>query len=223
LKTATYKGRGLEIVYRKDTIDRDVITEVIEWDSYGVGRMPPLAWPVVVDVGAHIGTFAALAALRGLGERILAYEVDGENCRLARQNTARFGQVEVIQAAVVGAERPAGYFRPETTNTGAYHLQPPPDQATPIDEYVTLADILAIDRVAGIGLLKMDCEGWEHFILEQAAQDGALERVGRISMEYHNFFQRKGSGLAAMLRNAGFEVRSKPYNELCGVMKAWRA
>jgi len=57
----------------------------------------------VVDVGANIGLYTAIAAGRvGPAGRVIAVEPEGRNCRLIHQTLElnRFTNVEVVQAAV---------------------------------------------------------------------------------------------------------------------------
>jgi hypothetical protein len=84
------------------------------------------------------------------------------------------------------------------------------NRARPVDE-LPLGAALESAGAARCDFLKLDCEGAEYAILRQAAADGTLARVGRISMEYHDGVT-DGSGvwLAEFLRGYGFAVTLEP-------------
>lgn len=75
------------------------------WDDFIVkeqpyGRLPIRSDDVVMDVGAHIGTFTRDALRRGAAG-VIAYEPEQVNVRLLRENT-RGLPVTVVQGALVG-------------------------------------------------------------------------------------------------------------------------
>jgi FkbM family methyltransferase len=82
---------------RPNTLDAYVWREVRSYDPLDVG-----AGDLVLDVGLNIGAFAYRAAQRGA--RVVGYEPEPDNARLARVNTAGLN-VEVREAAVVGDDQ----------------------------------------------------------------------------------------------------------------------
>ena len=81
------------------------------WDALIVGNVLrgeygaiDVRGKVVVDVGAHIGGFAILAATRG-ARRVLAYEPAAENFRLLALNAATHPAIEAHRAAVWRSDR----------------------------------------------------------------------------------------------------------------------
>lgn len=193
---ATYAAHDVRLVYRPDTNDLDVIREVLDEDAYGLRADPPPPGSLVVDVGAHLGAFAALAASRGA--RVLAAELDAANFVLLARNTAALPGVVPLRAAVVGRRAPAGYVRAQG-NTGGHRLAwelVPGVRRAPAAR--TLAELLAAHAApdARVAWLKLDCEGAEHEVLRAAAADGVLARVDRIALETHDFY---GDDLGALL------------------------
>lgn len=205
---------ALSIHYRPNTIDRSIITEVVERDDYRVGGLDVPDGGLIIDVGAHIGVFSCLAASMYPRARVFACELDKENAEILTRNAARYGNITALHRMVVGDVIPSGYHR-NTDNTGGHHIAgrlPPPPA-------VTLADLTGGGRVA---FLKMDCEGAEYGILRRAASDGTLAQVDRIAMEYHNFFGECGASLVPLLESAGLSVDLVAVNSLCGMIHAVR-
>jgi len=209
-----YDAHGMHLVYRPRTNDAEILDEVIEKDCYRLAAEPLPPDALVVDIGAHLGAFAALAVARGgAGTRVVAVELDPENHALLARNAADVPAIVALHAAVIGRHAPTGYVLVEG-NTGGHRLTWT-DDATglqPVSAAVTLASLLAAharghERVA---LLKIDCEGSEHAILRQAAADGVLARVDRIAGEYHDFFGDTPDSLAALLGAHGFATELVP-------------
>src|SRR6266404_4525011 len=76
-------------------VDQDILFEVWTADGYGVRELAA-AWSgdhattgtekTIVDIGAHIGAFAVLAATLWPGCRLIACECDPENIVLLKRN-----------------------------------------------------------------------------------------------------------------------------------------
>jgi hypothetical protein len=72
-------------------------------------------------------------------------------------------------------------------------------------ECCTLGDIFERFSLKKIDYLKMDCEGAEYEILENATS--LLRRIRRISMETHTTADRRPEDLENLLSGHGFAVR----------------
>ena len=88
---------------RSDNAPQDlvVVKDIAEDDSYNVAEMP-MARPVVVDIGAHIGCFAKKIHERNPLARIIAVECCPENIPALKKNIGGFATV--IQGAVTYEE-----------------------------------------------------------------------------------------------------------------------
>jgi FkbM family methyltransferase len=154
---------------RPGTIDEVVYRAVIEHNEY---RIPPhlSETDVIIDIGAHIGSFSWLCWSRG-ARTIEAFEADPENAAYARRNL-QDTSVVLKQMAVWRSDRPqdvlyhSGYTDmlpggpdPVGVNTGGGNVFS--TSGTPL-ESIALDDIIG-DRT--IAMLKIDCEGSEYPIL----------------------------------------------------------
>src|SRR5262245_8405482 len=61
---------GGSLVIRNDALERHILHRVFARDEYRLGAGPAAPWGVVVDIGAHVGIFAARAA--PLARRLIA-------------------------------------------------------------------------------------------------------------------------------------------------------
>jgi FkbM family methyltransferase len=160
------------------------------------GRFAPT--DVVIDVGAHIGSFAYAVVMRG-GEHVYSIEPDRENCACARENLKPYierGCVHWMEGAVWRSDsnddelRLDGYqvFPPSfggmagILNTGGGSVMwgaGDPVAKVPLDDVIDLATRHGERRVR---LLKLDCEGAEWPALLTSRR---LHLIDEIVGEFH--------------------------------------
>ncbi len=153
---------------------------------------------IVIDVGAHIGSFAYAVVTRG-GEHVYSIEPDRANCTYARQYLEPYiqkGYVQLIEGAVWRSDpnddelRFDGYhFFPRSfagmeavLNTGSGSvIWGVGDQV----EKIALDDVIDLATSHGerrVRLLKLDCEGAEWPALLTSRR---LELIDEIVGEFH--------------------------------------
>ncbi len=142
----------------------------------------------VLDVGAHKGSFAVLAALAGPATRVHAVEPEPENLRCLNANIAlnRLENV-VVHARAVSADPGEAFLyvggqRGSGTNS-LFQEQVQGHRASVSVPTMRLVDLL---ETAGgqVDLMKMDVEGAEYSVLHGVPVE-ALRRIRRIVLEYH--------------------------------------
>jgi FkbM family methyltransferase len=194
--------RGFWIRTDNAAQDLVVVQDVAEQDCYRVEELP-MALPVVVDVGAHIGCFAARLHRRNPLARILAVECCPENLAALRRNVGGFATV--IQAAVTYEPDVAllNAVFPGCDTTGGSIVLPRSELEHKVRSgslaaggadaghywadfrpvrTLTLEQLLAEHGLDHIDVLKLDCEGSEFSILGKTT---LLDRIGVIVGEYH--------------------------------------
>src|SRR5262245_55916669 len=164
---------------RPGTIDRRIFRHVVIENEY---RLPDrfAATDVILDVGAHVGSFALACLRRGAG-RVVCLEPDPGNFRLLTHNLRPFAVRVVLHNAAAWRNDVACHELSignplDVRNTGAVRVAEPGTSV----KAVALDDML---REAGrVRLLKLDCEGAEWPVLLTAAEMG---RVAEVCGEYH--------------------------------------
>lgn len=167
---------------RPDTSDHAIFTNVALQNEYALPKRLP-AGGTVIDVGAHIGSFSALAS--GLGSRrVLAFEPDACNYEMARLNLAKSPGVKARRAAVLDRRSrvkcqayPAD--REEQNTGGGEVFECGAEEAGGV-EAIPLDDVLR--KEGRVLLIKLDCEGSEWPILLHSNE---LGRAKTICGEYH--------------------------------------
>ncbi len=205
---------------RPGTADDVIYEQVVRQNEYRVpDRLAPDS--VVVDIGAHVGSFSYLALTRGAAS-VVAYEPEASNHQRAEANLASFGsRARVRRAAVWRSDTPAArlpfWASGDQANTGGGSVI--------WDTNDLFVDAIAFDTVIDeasehgrrqVSLVKIDCEGAEFPILLTSKM---LHRIDRIVGEYHElragppahcvvagYTQFTLDDLVAALEAAGFAV-----------------
>lgn len=186
---------------RRDYIDQDgvVMQDVFEHDAYSIDHLP-LPREIVVDIGAHLGCFAARWRQRNHSARIICVEACPENIDALQANVGAFA--EVVFAACTYEEGPQALLNsvfPGGASTGGSRVVPAAElnllpthragrqefwrDARPLPA-VTLEELLQRYALKWIDVLKLDCEGAEFSILRKC-QPETLARIKVIVGEYH--------------------------------------
>lgn len=171
--------------------------------------------PFIIDGGANIGLSILLFKRRHPGCRILGFEPDPDTYALLQQNVWGNGleDVELVNAALSDKEGELELWvdlavpgnlgmstRPVPNLEGRRRVK-----AMKLSSYLT----------RHVDLLKLDIEGVEVDVLQEAAESGRLEQVDQIVMEYHHHVEpgedRLGSMLAMLERHGfGYQLSGRP-------------
>lgn len=141
---------------------------------------------VVIDVGAHVGTFTCEVAAKG-AELIIAIEPDRKNFRDLVDNVYKNGFEDRVVCLPLAATASGNWeslmLRSGGTNSGQrsleYHTTFPGQRVFTVD----LLDMISILR--NVDYLKVDIEGGEWNILNSPDAKSILQRVGYINIEGH--------------------------------------
>lgn len=163
---------------KAEPTDEDIWEEVYSKDGYRA-RSVIRPGDIVVDVGAHHGSFSLLAAEQGA--IVYAFEPETENFKRL-QKTAEFGFLPFNCAITGGITLKQGTLMCHPSISAAHSMcwsgVTPTSRQTcwmvPID--------CVIAMLGRVDVLKLDCEGMENAIL---AQSSLLHKVGRLIVEWH--------------------------------------
>lgn len=215
--------------WRESTEDQATFAAIWAQDEYKLGKAD-FTDKTVLDVGAHMGSFAFAVWARGC-RNVHCYEPDPDNAALLRGNAAQMPGVVTYQEAV-GRRFGTLYYQPSAHHPqysahGRCLMEPNKNAVTAI----TLNE--AIRRAGGqVDLLKIDAEGAEFPALYGCTQ---LDAVQAIVCEYHGFAPalhldrddgdppHELTPLKGFLRVRGFKVESRPTGGGNGYLWAVRA
>jgi FkbM family methyltransferase len=205
--TDYYRMRcGINVHTRHNRSDLHMIDEIWAYRKYDYFGYRVAPGDVVVDIGGNIGAFSLYAARIGGASRVFSFEPFPGNYKILSHNVEqnRLRNVTCVNQAVAGS-RGLRTLRLNSEDSGSHSLVNGSCEHTIEVECCTLEDVFARYSLTKIDYLKMDCEGAEYEILENAIS--RLPQIGRISMETHMIMGRKPEDLERLLQSHGFVVR----------------
>lgn len=207
-------GNGASIrVDLKDRIERQMWGGCYEPHVQRALRAILAGGDVFVDIGAHVGYHAALAAsLVGPGGRVFAFEADPENFSRLRENLAVFSWATALNQAVWSSSGTVGFERSsQPSESGWGTLTSVRDLRT--GDHLTMTAISLDDWIRAndvhVSAVKVDAEGSEVGILR-----GGREFLRRtrpvLIVEANDILLRQAQAstveLTDILRSGGFEI-----------------
>lgn len=170
----------------------------------------------VIDIGGHLGFFSLYASLLNSSVPIYAYEPHIGNFELLKKNLKdnRVRNVTAKNLAVSDKlEEVNLLISKEDLNHSLVHAIEPTDEVQKV-QTITLERILDRHRLGQVDLLKIDCEGAEFAILEDAPKS-VYDRVSNIFLEYHDWVPGKNHrDLKKILEAQGFKVQDFPNSKM---------
>lgn len=163
--------------------------EMVAWelshDCYGLDRIAFEPGDVVLDVGAHVGLFAAYVGLRYPDVLVHSFEPFPDNFELLRENVERnrVSNVRIYPFGISGDGRLLKMAtNPRNSGGATCHSLTLTHGAADMIPSATLDAVFDALGIEGCKLLKIDCEGSEYEILLTTS---ALTRVEYLSGEFH--------------------------------------
>jgi FkbM family methyltransferase len=181
----TAPDSSMRLRLRLGSTDIYVFNSIYHKQEYGWDFTEPPE--VIVDAGAYTGLSTAFFAMRYPDAQIIAIEPDPGNYDLLIKNTAGFGNVRTIRAALWGESGSVNLTDPGAGSWGlrlAANVCNNP--ASPI-QAITVNDIMQEYHIDRIDLLKLDIEGSEKEVF--ANSDSWIENIEAICIELHDRFK----------------------------------
>jgi FkbM family methyltransferase len=177
---------GFEVAFRRGTVDEQVIADSFGNDTFfaSIPEYRPDPGDVIVDVGAHIGTFALLAAARVPSGRVYAIEPSRDSYDFLRVNQAlnRTENLEISRLALAGSAGSAFLYHEDGSWGHSITRRLSSSRETVPTE--TLVGFLDGRGIARCDLIKFNCEGAEFPVLLSTPPEG-LRRCGVMLILYH--------------------------------------
>lgn len=195
-----YNGLQFNIIVPFDQV---AILEVIGKKRYGMIKRAN----VIIDIGAHIGSFSCFMAYKFRDVQVYSYEPEKKNFN-ALQTNIKLNKLRNIMAfnLAVGEKMGKRKFYIQNDNLGAHSLYVKSQEFVEVD-CKSLKDIFDSNNIQKCDFLKMDCEGAEYEILYSTSQE-YFDRIEYITLEYHDWFlkDKHHKELIKLLQEKGFKV-----------------
>ena len=197
-----------DFVTRKGTHDPNIVQEIWDKHFYKADGYEIKPGDVVVDIGAHIGSFTVWALHHGAD--IMAFEPDEVNFSLLMQNVQEAektckGAIDLHNAAVRSIE---GIFfidrgGENQPNTGGYKIVEEMEGDS-VEVVRSVPVEVIFSSFPKIDYLKLDCEGSEYDILEKL-NDEQWAIINKIVMEWH-FDKERAEKIVELMKQKGFTI-----------------
>jgi FkbM family methyltransferase len=152
-----------EVAVRENTADEEVLQESFDKDLFfaGVPQYVPREDDLIVDVGAHIGTFSLLASSKMPKGRVFAIEPSLDTYTLLRINVA-LNRKDNITACRLALMDRSGTVRlsHDSGNWGHSSVATLSDSGEDVPS-LPLSAFLDQNHIARCAFMKMNCEGSE--------------------------------------------------------------
>lgn len=189
------------VALRGGTSDRHAFLQVFVKGDYET--LYPGRPRFIVDAGANVGFASVRFASLYPGARIVAVEPDQNNCDLLERNVSPYSNIRVVRAGVWHRD---ALLTIENPGDAPWALRLREAAAgEPSFQAVSLAGLLADSGEPTIDILKLDVEGAERDLFEDASCDTWLSRTNMLFVETHD---RLRPGCEAAL---GTAVRRHPF------------
>lgn len=182
LRNVTINGTTLFI--RTQTSDLAVAISSLVDEEYKEIRVKEPQY--ILDVGANIGTSALYFNKKFPDAKIIAIEPEIDNFDILSKNTQSIENITVINAALCGT---SGFRELQDRGTGSwgFTVTDVEGSATGTKQNIdcmTLCDIMSEYEIDQIDWLKMDIEGGEKEVLENA--EAWIDKVNIMTVELHD-------------------------------------
>lgn len=192
----------INFVLRKNTSDNHVIDEIFRKSVYGE---KPVG--IVFDIGANIGAYTLYGAQ--VAEHVFAFEPESSNYECLEKNISlnKFKNIDIFKKAIGDKKRDVLLYR-GYANKGMSSTTIETSSDTEKVEMISLEDALVLCGVDHIDTLKIDIEGGEYQLIENAP-DYLFEKIDRINMEFHRVPGKQLDDLIHILKKRGYELKIK--------------
>jgi len=177
---------GFDIAYRKGTADKIVIVDSIDRDIFfsGIPEYHPADDHVIIDVGAHIGTFTLLAASKVPRGKVYAIEPCEDSFNLLRINVClnQSANISLHHLAITDRKGSCKLYY-DVRNWGHTVVKNLSGHGERVETF-TLTNFLEINSIDKCHFMKLNCEGAEFPIL-LSTPNNVLQRFDSILVLYH--------------------------------------
>lgn len=203
---------GFKFFVRPRTTDLYILNEVVEEKCYQPTlKLKGEKIKLIVDLGAHFGSFSIWANQTFQPQKIIAVEMEKDNLRLLRQNIATNGlsdKIKIIDKAIYSQSTKMKIKR-HLFDTGRHQLNDSNRSQQEEVETISLAQMIKENRIKKIDFLKIDIEGAEKYLLTSQNKNVFKNRVSLVILEVHRLSKLSQDYVSQYFEKLGFKTKLK--------------
>lgn len=183
----------LNIFYRENSSDENVLNHSFDNDIFfkGIPEYKIKQNHVIIDVGAHIGTFSVLSAIGALKGHVFGVEPCLDSFKIFEKNVIENNLKNVTCQNIAISDKNGEtklFYDIEQGNWGHSIVYSFSEQGE-IVKTVTLDAFFETNAIAKCNLIKFNCEGAEFKILMNAS-DNTLKKIKHYIILFHNDLEK---------------------------------
>jgi len=210
---------GFEMAYRPGTVDEAVLKDSFSHDIFfsGIPEYQPSETDVILDVGAHIGTFAMLAASKAPRGEVHAIEACQDTFDFLRMNAAlnRKANLHTHHLALSNKHGFCTLYH-DAENWGHSVVRQQSVSSETVESR-TLQEFFEENGITRCNFVKFNCEGAEFPILLGSSSE-LLRRISVMLVLYHGdlWTENPKEDMISHLQASGFDCMIRNQTESRG-------
>ena len=217
------------IAYRRNTADEQVLQHSFDHDIFfdGVPEFQPAEDDVILDIGAHIGTFAVLAASKVPRGKVHAIEACEDTFNFLRVNAALNKLDNLVAHHLALSDREGTCTLYYDSGNWGHSVVSQLSASSEVVSCCSLQQFFEKNGIQKCDFIKFNCEGAEFPIL-LSSSGNVLTRIGMMLILYHCDLWPNNTpeDLLAYLQSKGFECvvrnRTETRGWIVATNQAWR-
>jgi FkbM family methyltransferase len=188
--TDLYRYRDIKVRFRKNTEDEKVLADSFDHDIF-YKELPYVnvgPSPVIVDVGAHIGTFSLYSLLKFPTAKIFSFEASQETFSLLNENVEQNKlekRIATFHRALCSIDKPVTLYHNLVDGNWGHTISKEISSSYEVVDGIAFSTFAALAGIDTIDLIKFNCEGAEFDIILNSPTS-LLEKVKLAVILYHN-------------------------------------
>ncbi len=216
---------GFQVAYRRGTADEDVLKHSFDDDIFfkGMPEYSPEPDDIIIDVGAHIGTFSLLASSKAGRGRVFSVEASADTYNFLRINAALNPSAPITPINVALSDADGVVALHHDSGNWGHSIVKALSARSEVVRSQTLRSFLAQHKIERCALIKFNCEGAEFPILLSSSRE-TLSQVHRMLVLYHSdlWEHNTETDLVSFLEGHGFACSLRNVTEMRGWIYAHR-
>lgn len=201
---------GINIFYRENSADEFVLNHSFEKDIYllNIKGYTPKSGDIIIDIGAHIGTFAIYLASISAGINVYAIEASKDTYSYLQKNINEnnISNVHSFHIALSGQIGKIKLFHDLKSGNWGHSISKNISDSFEEVEATTLNEFIKNNNIGVCDLVKLNCEGAEFDILLNTDNNILSKSIKRLIILYHEDLSESSSykSLLRHLKNSNF-------------------
>ncbi len=182
--------KQLKVRFRSQTEDELVLNDSFDNDIF-YRELPYLNFsqnPIIIDVGAHIGTFSMYSAIKFPSAKIYSFEASNDTFSLLQKNITEnrlSDKIKIFHQALCGNDGSVKLYHNVIDGNWGHTISKNVSSSFEIVEGISMSTFVSSNKINDIDLIKFNCEGAEFDIILNCPE-AILAKIKCAIILYHS-------------------------------------